>query len=553
MKSIFFTISIILLSISVFAQNYSQDSVTEKIKILLEEYPINKTPGIAISVVKNGKVVYKSNRGYSNLEHMVPITDSTKFVVGSISKQFTAFLILLLEDEGRLSIDDDIAKYLPELSGLPYTVTIKHFLNHTSGFRDNTDLNSLKGRTDLDRTSQSQMVHLLLRQKGLNFIPGSRFQYCNSGYVLLAEIVKRISGKTFAEFAYERIFEPLDMKNSLFLDDPSLVVKNKALSYGKLHSKYYGIPLNRSVVGSTGLYTTISDLSFWSDNFYSPQTGSKSIFKKMKTKSHLNNGQIIPYALGQELKVYKGLDVIFHGGGDAGYRSYLLRVPEHKLNITVCGNFESFNPLNISYGLLDIFLTNYIDEPIRKELPIYTNKDLAQFEGDYQVFPGLYITILAEQDSLFFKRYDSYDKLRLSVLGENEFKFPASPHSKFKFTENGLNWHFSDFYYPAKKVTLNAPMYTDIDLKELTGIYRSNEVETYYEFIIKDSVIVAKHNFNRDVELKPIDKGTFITDLACISRIEFTRNSKGNIDGCKISGQNSYDVFFYKSEYNNCL
>lgn len=547
MKTLFLSI-FTLLTFSVFAQNQSQDINAQKVEVLLNEYLIKNNPGIAVSVVKDGNVIYKKNKGYSNLEHMVPISDSTKFVVGSISKQFTAFSILLLEDEGKLSIDDDITKYLPELSGLTHKITIKHFLNHTSGFRDDTDLNSLIGRTDLDRTSQTQMVNLLLRQKGLNFTPGSRFQYCNSGYVLLAEIVKRVSGITFAEFAHKRIFDPLNMKNSLFLDDPSLVVKNKALSYVKQNKAYYYIPINRSIVGSTGLYTTISDLSLWANNFDNLIIGSKSIFEKMETKSRLNNGEIIPYALGQELKVYKGLDVIFHGGGDAGFRSYLLRVPEHKLNIAVSGNFESFNPLNISYGLLDIFLSDYINEPIKKALPKHTNKDLKKFEGDYQVFPGLYITIVAEQDSLFFMSYDNDNKLKLPVLGENEFKFPARAHSRFKFVKNGLHWHFSDFHYPAKKVTLNPPRYADIDLKELTGIYKSNEVETSYEFIIKDNIIIATHNFNSDVELKPIDKDSFITDLSYIGRIEFTRNREGNIDGCKISGQNSYNVFFYKNE-----
>ncbi len=547
MKILFISI-FTFITFSVFAQNQSQDINTQNIEALLNEYTIQNSPGIAISVTKDRNVIYKKNKGYSNLENMISITDSTKFIVGSISKQFTAFSILLLEEEGKLSIDDPITKYLPELKTLPYKVTIKHFLNHTSGFRDNTDLNSLKGRTDLDLTSQAEMVDLLLRQKALNFIPGSRFQYCNSGYVLLAEIVKRLSGMTFAEFTRKRIFEPLNMKESLFLDDPSLVVKNKALSYIKQNDDYYYIPFNRSIVGSTGLYTTVNNLSLWANNFNDITIGSKRIFEKMQTKSRLNNGEIIPYALGQELKVYKGLDVIFHGGGDAGFRSYLLRVPKHNLNIVVSGNFESFNPLNISYGLLDIFLSNHIKESILKAQPNYANKDLKKFEGNYQVFPGLYITILAEQDTLYFKSYGSNVKLRLPVLRENEFKFSARAHSKFVFMKNSLNWHFSDFHYPAKKVTLKPPKYADIDLKEFKGVYTSDEVETSYEIIIKDNKLIATHNFNKDIELKPIAKDIFITDSSYIGRVEFTRNTKENIDGCKISGQNSYDVLFSRSE-----
>ena len=547
MKTLFFVI-FTGISFSFFAQNLSQNIHAQNAEALLNEYAIKNTPGIAISVSINGNVIYKKNKGYANLEHMIPITDSTKFVVGSISKQFTAFSILLLEDEGKLSIDDDITKYLPELKPLPYKVTIKHFLNHTSGFRDNTDLNSLKGRTDFDLTNQAQMVHLLLRQKELNFIPGTRFQYCNSGYVLLAEIVERVSDMTFSEFTYQRIFNPLNMKNSLFLDDPSLVVKNKALSYVEQGKSFHCIPLNRSIVGSTGLYTTVNDLSIWANNFDQITIGNKSIFEKMQTKSHLNTGVIIPYALGQELKIYKGLDVIFHGGGDAGYRSYLLRVPQHNLNVVISGNFESFNPLNISYGLVDIFLPDNINEPIKKEQPMYTHNDLKRFQGNYQVFPGLYITIVAEKDTLYFKNYGSDNKLKLPVLGENEFEFPARPHSKFKFMNDSLNWHFSDFYYPAKKVILNPPNYADIDLKELKGTYRSDEVETIYEFVIQDDKLIATHNFNRDTELAPIDQDCFITNSSYIGRVEFTRNNQGEINGCKISGQNSYDVLFVKSK-----
>lgn len=530
------------------AQSQLKENYNEKVEELLNEYPINSGPGIAISVVQDGEIIYKKNKGYANLEHLVAITDSTKFVVGSIAKQFTAFSILLLEDEGKLSIGDNIIKYLPELDELGHNVTIKQLINHTSGFRNTTDLNSLKGITDQDLTSQEEMVRLLLRQKGLNFIPGSRFQYCNAAYVLLAEIVKRVSGMSFAEFTQERIFEPLKMENSLFVDDPNLLVKNKAFSYYKQDNSYCYIPLNRSIVGSTGLYTTVGDLCLWANNFDNRTVGSQNILQKMKEKSSLNNEEIIPYALGQELKMYKGLNVIFHGGGDAGFRSYLLRVPQHKLSIAISGNFESFNPLNLAYGLIDAFLPNEIKEPIKKKVPIYANKDLKKFEGDYQVFPGLYITILAEKDSLYFSPYGSDDKLILPVLGENEFTFPTEAHSKFRFYHGGLDWHFSDFYYPGKKVTINPPKYDSLTLNSYQGIYKSPEIKSSYEFIIKDDKLIATHNMNEDVILEPIENDIFISNWAYFSRVEFIRNSEGEIEGCKVSAQTSYDILFSKIE-----
>ncbi len=530
------------------AQKESSEIIAQKIEALLSEYPIDNGPGISITVVKEGEMIFQKHNGFANLEHMVPIADSTKFVVGSISKQFTVFAILLLEEAGKLSIDDDIANYLGETSELEHKVTIRQLMNHTSGFRNTSDLYNLKGKSEEDLVTQKEIVDLLLRQKGLNFIPGTKFQYCNSGYVLLAEIVERVSGMTFAQFTQEKIFKPLKMNNSLFLDDLSLVVKNKAHSYSEQENEYQLISLNRSIVGSTGLNTTTYDLSLWAMNFDDPIIGNNRIFDKMKEQGVLNSGEIIPYALGQELKKYKGLDVIFHGGGDAGFRSYLLRVPEHRFAVIVSGNFESFNPLNISYGLLDVFLSDYIEEPKEKEIPEYTNKDLRRFEGDYQVFPGLYISIFTDQDSLYFKSYGSSGKVKLPVIGENEFEFPDRQHSKFRFVENGLVWHFSDFYYRGKKVDLNPPTYASIDLAEYEGIYKSAEVETSYEFVIKDNEIFITHNFNPDVKLRPIGKDAFVTDQGYIGRIVFLRNAKGEIISCEISGQASYDVSFLKTE-----
>jgi hypothetical protein len=328
----------------------------------------------------------------------------------------------------------------------------------------------------------------------------------------------------------------------------SAYTQNKAFSYYKEENKYFYIPLNRSIVGSTGLYTTVEDLCLWASNFNNMRVGNKHIFKRMKTKNTLNNGTIIPYALGQELKTYKGLEVVFHGGGDAGFRSYLLRIPKHKLSIAILGNFEAFNPLNLAYGLTDIFLSDYIKEPLKTKPPTYYSEDLKKFEGNYQVFPGLYITILAEKDTLYFKPYGLDSKLKLPVLRENEFQFTPRLHSKFRFYKNGLDWHFSDFYYPAKKVILNPPKYANLDIEELVGVYKSSEVETSYTFIIKNNKLVATHNFNEDIELIPIEKDNFITDTSYLSRVEFTRNSKGNIDACKISGQSSYNILFTKSE-----
>jgi CubicO group peptidase (beta-lactamase class C family) len=528
---------------------FTQKNAIQKADSLFYIHKQTNGPGVSISVYQNGQPSYKNHHGLANLEHQIPISDSTVFLVGSISKQFTAFAILLIENEGKLSIDDSVAKYLPELKELDYGITIRQLANHTSGFRNNSDLNNLRGRSNEDLTSQQEMVALLLKQKTLNFIPGKRFQYCNSGYILLAEIVQRVSGIPFSEFVKTNIFTPLEMTNSQFLEYPTTIVKNKANSYYKAENQYHYYPMNRTVQGSTGLHTTTDDLTKWIQNFAQPKIGNQTIVSKMITPSKLNSGTLIPYGLGQETKMYRGLKVIFHGGGDAGYRAYLLQVPEYSFSVAIAGNFESFNPLNLAYGMIDIFLSKHIiQKPISKPPFIPQQQQLKKFSGNYQIFPGLYIRIIAKNDSLYFQPYGTTTELPLPALSKNEFEFPHRAHSKFVFTKDHLQWHFSDFSYPGKKVNLNPPNYKDIQTDQYLGIYYCEELETTYTFIKKEGEIIATHSFNADIILKPIDTDAFITDNSFLSRVTFIRNQNNQIIGCKISGQTAYHIHFEKQD-----
>ncbi len=521
-------------------------NIERSVDALVASYHQPFGPGIAVSVVKEGAIIYRKETGLANLEYDNPITDSTVFHVASVSKQFAVFAILLLGEEGKLSLDDDIRQHIEELSNFKYKISIRQLANHTSGFRNTFDLANLKGIDNEHLMSQEEMVDLLLRQQDLNFLPGAKFEYCNAGFVLLAEIVKNVSGQSFADFTQERIFAPLKMKHSLFLDDPSLVIKNKAYSYRQSNEGYRKIPLNRTVVGATGLNTTPHDLSLWAMNFDQPIIGSQQIFAKMKAPSRLNSGEKIPYALGQETKSYRGLEVVFHGGGDAGYRAYLLRIPQHQFSVMVMGNAESFNPLDISYGIVDLYLSDFLSPLSEPVIPQYNNKDLERFEGDYQVFSGLYIRLIAQEDSLYLQPYGTEDLLKLPVIGENAFSFPYIPHSKIVFDDQGVKWHFSDFAYAGKKITLSPPKAADLDLSTYLGIFESTEIETSYTFILKEKKLIATHPFNQDITLKPIAEDAFITDSGFFSRVEYIRDKKGQVIGCEISGQNALGIWFQK-------
>ena len=524
---------------------------SEQVDQLIAKYNIKNGPGLSVAVIKDGAVVYKKGFGIANLEYGIPITPSTVFQVASVSKQFTVFSILLLEQDGKLSIDDDIRKYLPEMPDYGHKITLRNLANHTSGIRDNTDLANLLGISEADLFSNEQAVKIITSQKGLNFIPGDEFEYCNSGFILLAEIVKRVSGKSFAEFTKERIFEPLKMKNSQFIDDPEIIVKNRADSYYKPDTIYYKSILNHSFVGSTGLNTTAEDLSLWAVNFEKKTIGNGAIFNKMKEKSRLNNGEFIPYALGQENKIYKGLNVIFHGGGIAGYGSYVLRIPEENLAVVYLCNSQIFHPIDIAYKIVDYYLAEKENHTEIK--PVFNPTLLQGFVGDYEPFPGLIVSISKENDTLILQSKGDTSKVKLVQSADNEFIYTNRPHSKIVFdTTNGpianfLNWHFSDFSYKGQRIDLQPFDETKINLKEIVGNYYNSEVNTTYSLVIKENKLVATHNINSAIILTPLQPEVFVSSyIGFFGKIEMIRNSQNIITGFYLSGQKIRRIKFEK-------
>lgn len=532
---------------SFFTYSSSAQINMQKADRLFFEHAQGNGPGLAIKVTKNGDVLYENYVGKANLSHQIPISDTSRFLVGSISKQFTAYAILLLEEDGKLSIDDPITKYLPEFKGLEGDVTLRMLANHTSGFRNNGDLNEMRGRFSEDFVGNYEMVDMLLRQKHLNFNPGDQFQYNNTGYILLAEIVRRVSGMTFPEFVERNIFQPLKMENSLFFDNSTRIIKNKVDSYFITEDGVGYVAMNRSIVGSTGLYTTVSDLTLWAENFQNSRIGTEAIVQKMIAPSKLNSGVEIPYGLGLETKSYRGLKVIFHGGGDAGFIAYLLTIPEHNFTVAVTGNYESFNPLDVSYGMIDLFLADDLITGAPIEIPKLTSQQMMKYEGTYQVFPGTFIDIVMENDSLFMQSTINPDgRTYLPVIGDNVFSYTPRQHSEMVFSEGKLDWHFSDFVYPAKKVKLNPPSSDEIHIDDYLGNFYSDALQTSYRFEKQDDKIVITHPYNGRFELFAIAEDIFVTHSSTVSRIEFKRDGQQNVVACTISSQKAHNVRFDK-------
>jgi CubicO group peptidase (beta-lactamase class C family) len=323
------------------------------------------SPGCALAVARGGKILYEKGYGLANIEEGVQITPRTVFDIGSTSKQFTAASILLLEKQGKLSIQDDIRKYLPEIPDYGHTITIRHLLNHTSGLRDYLTLFELAGVNTDSVTTDDDALAIIARQKALNFEPGSDWLYSNSGFFLLSVIVKRVSGKTLRQFAAENIFEPLQMTQTVFRDEHTQLVPNRAMAYDPKEAGT-GYALNVSYFEQTGdgaVHTSVEDILKWDENFYSGRVGGKDFLEEMQEPGKLNNGKTLDYAKGLFMGNYRGLRFVDHGGSWGGYRAQLLRFPEQHFSVACLCNLASANPEKRAHEIADVFLAGEMKEP----------------------------------------------------------------------------------------------------------------------------------------------------------------------------------------------
>ena len=297
------------------------------------------TPGCAVGVAVGGKPVLMKAYGMADLERGVPNTPETIFEAGSVAKQFTAMAILLLAADGRLSLDDEVRKHVPELPDYGTSLTIRHLLTHTSGLRDWGSVAAIAGwpRTTREYT-HADVLDILSRQRSLNFAPGTDWSYSNSGFNLAAIIVDRVSGMPFAEFSKRRIFTPLGMTNTQWRDDHRRIVKGRAIAYSTASSGYEIEMPFENVHGNGGLLTTVGDLLKWNENFVKPKVGDAPLLAEQQRPGKLKSGRDLDYALGLYVRPLDGIKNVYHSGSTAGYRAHLNRFPDTNTSVAVLCN-----------------------------------------------------------------------------------------------------------------------------------------------------------------------------------------------------------------------
>jgi CubicO group peptidase (beta-lactamase class C family) len=332
-------------------------------------------PGCAIGIINNGELFYAKGYGIGDLEHDIALMPSSVFYLGSVSKQFVTFSILLLEEQGKLNLDDKIQKFLPDFPVYDSPLTIRHFIHHTSGVRDYLTLMYLMGRNYLDHIEDDEVYELIKRQSALNFSPGDQYLYSNSCYFMLAMIVEKAAGQSIKEFAGKNIFKPLGMNNTMFYDDNTDIIKNRVFSYAKVpdENKFDNLIMRFDLVGSGGVYSNIEDLFLWDQNFYNNKLGKggPEIIQKMHEEGLLNNGETSGYAFALAIGTYNGLKTVSHGGSLAGYRAQLLRFPDQQFSVVILANRSDANPSEMAFQIAEI--SNSAWEDLEADLDISCN------------------------------------------------------------------------------------------------------------------------------------------------------------------------------------
>jgi len=478
-------------------------------------------PGCAVGVLRNGERLYSQGYGMADLEHGARITPTTVFHIASISKQFTAFAIYLLVQEGKLTLDDDIRKVLPELHDFGKTITIRHLLHHTSGLRDQWNLLAMAGWRLEDVITEKDILRLVWRQRELNFAPGDKQLYSNTGYTLLGVIVKRVSGQSLREYAQEHIFKPLGMQHTHFHDEYGELVPARAHSYERQgDGRYRYVALSYSNVGATSLFTTVEDLALWEENFYTGKVGGKDLVAQMQIKGKLNNGTEISYASALVIGTYRGLKIVEHAGGDAGFRTEILRFPDQHVSVITLCNAAEATPPALSREVADVFLAAKMEAPASRPAEIKLDpKKFDAYVGDYQVEGGPRFSFWRD-GNFFFTQARGEQSALVSPFSETGFLVKAfdaevtfdRPDDSGKAP--GFNLHQNERDRRAKR--LPDVQLTSEQLQAYAGTFYSDDLNTLYTVTARDGKLFL--NYPRDeIEMRPETDGAFIAPFPVLT------------------------------------
>jgi CubicO group peptidase (beta-lactamase class C family) len=420
----------------------AQASGRPEIDTIFAKWNKRDSPGCSLGIYQEGRIAYERGYGMASLEHDVPITPETVFYVGSLSKQFTAAVAALAIQQGRLSLDDGIRKYLPELPAYADGITVRHLIHHTSGLRDYNTLLSIAGRRGDEAFDNQTVLRITARQKKLNFEPGTEYLYSNTGYTLLALLVERATGVPFAEYAERQIFGPLGMAITHYHTDEGRLVRNRAFAYSPRGSGLSLDTPNNERAGAGGVFTSVRDLLQWDENFYKARVGGAALVSQLQIPGTLSGGRPMSYAWGLQIDTYRGLPIVEHGGSLGGYRAHLMRFPRQHFSVAILCNLGSIAPGTQARQVADVVIASAFTEP--KPAPrggtgssggsqspredgnpaVGNAQAIADLAGTYRSDEADALFTVAVQDGrLTLRRESDPEPSPLQASGPDEFRF----------------------------------------------------------------------------------------------------------------------------------
>ncbi len=517
-------------------------TLTDKVDAIFAQWNTTSSPGCALAVVKDDRIIYEHGYGMANLELGMAITPQSVFDIGSVSKQITAISILLLQQDGKLSLDDDLRKYLPEIPDYGSTITIRHLLHHTSGLRNYDDLFDLEGIPEADLTTDRDAMQLIVRQKGVNFKPGEEFLYSDTNFFLMSQIVKRITGQTLRQFAQERIFGPLGMTSTHFHDDHTMIVPRRATGYAPHNRGGFEMDMsNFEQLGDGSVMTTVEDLAKWDENFDHPKVGGPDAIRQLTTPGTLNNGQVIPYGMGIFVDHYRGLNWLHHSGEWVGYRAALSHFPEqHFSTLVTCNCVGSMAPMVMAKRVADLYLA---DEFARAEKTSSVQNTFSVLAATLKKYVGTY---WSEKNGALRTFELRENKLVLVAPGLTSDLIPVAD-GRFEAVEadsehkdryifkpsgkgEGMQLEAWEGGAPVTYQPANGAAPGSSTLNDYIGNFFNDELNATWTLVVENGKLIRQQWMAEDQELEPAFPDGFISELSEGQFLmHFNRDSTGKV------------------------
>ncbi|MEM1264336.1 MAG: serine hydrolase domain-containing protein [Pseudomonadota bacterium] len=510
----------------------------DPVEAIFADFGRQGRPGVSVLVVKDGDVASKFNRGMADVAAQIPISHASVFNIGSVSKQFTVFGVLLLQEDGKLTLSDDIRRYIPELPDYGTTITLEHLARHTSGLRSQQYGALMGSWTQTDQRTHRQMLDLIRRQPKLLFEPGTRFSYSNAGTTLLAEVITRVSGIPFPEFMQRRIYEPLGMTSTSNRGEAARIIPDEVHSYYFEDSELKKALNPSGVQGYTNVYSTTRDLAKWVANFQSRSVGSAESLQAMLSATSLPSGRPIEHRMGLYVTPYRGYQQIQHTGSDRGYTSYLGWFPELNLTIVILANVEGIDVFGSAYAIADQFIAEDATPPpavlseTQTQPPYFeiSHADLGQFTGQYwNDAVGAVRRIELLDGRLYYVRSDT-NRSPLGPIGPASFKM-LDIEDDVTITFDVDQMTFED---QADAITferiINTPL-SSATLGQYRGLYVSDEVSAVYRVSACDGELVVSTAARDLLRFSRLNGDTFYSNGWFLRSIRFERNDDSQVTG----------------------